>query len=102
MDKHILNKIEILKQKYEFEGFIILGVFGSYARGEETPESDIDILYELTDKFYAKYPGWEAVSVIENIRKDFEISLEKSIDFADKNALKDVGKKYILPEVQHV
>jgi hypothetical protein len=102
MNKQILNKIEQLKQKYEPEGFIILGVFGSYARGEQTPESDIDILYKLDEKFYAKYPGWEAVSVIENIRKDFEIVLGKKIDFADKNALKDVGKKYILPEVQHV
>jgi hypothetical protein len=102
MDKIFLNRIELLKQKYSHDGFIILGVFGSYARGEETPESDIDILYELTEKFYNKYPGWAVVSAIENIRKDFETTLGKNIDFADKNGLKSTGKKYILPEVQYV
>ena len=102
MDNIFLNKIELLKRKYNNEGFIILGVFGSYARGEETPESDIDILYELTEDFFDKYPGWAVVSAIKNIRKDFEATLGKNIDFADRNALKNTGKKYILPEVQYV
>ncbi|MES0491856.1 MAG: nucleotidyltransferase domain-containing protein [Leptospirales bacterium] len=102
MNKIFLDKISLLKQKYNTEGFIILGVFGSYARGEETPTSDIDILYELAEKFYNKYPGWGIISAIENIRKDLETTLGKKIDFADKNALKNTGKKYILPEVQYV
>ncbi|MCK4797384.1 MAG: nucleotidyltransferase domain-containing protein [Spirochaetes bacterium] len=102
MNRNILNKIEKLKAKYKPEGFIILGVFGSYARGEENDESDIDILYELTEEFYQKYPGWNAVSVIEDIRQEFKESLGKKIDFADKNALRIVGKKYILPEVAYV
>ena len=102
MNRNILNKIEKLKAKYKPEGFIIPGVFGSYARGEENDESDIDILYELTEKFYQKYPGWNAVSEIEDIRQEFKESLGKKIDFADKNALRRVGKKYILPEVAYV
>lgn len=102
MDKDLLHKIEKLKQKYKPDGFVILGIFGSYARGEETPESDIDILYEITDAFCEKYPGWKALTAIEDIRKDIESVLEKQIDFADKNALKRVGQKYILPEVMNV
>jgi len=102
MNKAILNKITKLKKKYEPSGFIILGFFGSYARGEETPESDIDILYEMTDKFYRKYPGWDAISAIEDINKDFEHALGKKIDLANKNALNEIGRKYILPEVKYV
>ena len=29
----------------------MLGVFGSVARGDDTPESDIDLLVKLEDKF---------------------------------------------------
>ena len=57
MKKEVLDKIKILKNKYEPDGFIVLGVFGSYARGEENDKSDIDILYEMTGSFYRKYPG---------------------------------------------
>ena len=102
MDKKLIRKIRTLKEKYEPEGFIILGVFGSYARGEETDTSDIDILYEMTDVFYSKYQGWDIFPVIEDIEKELKTALGKNIDLADKNALRKTGKKYILPEVVHV
>jgi len=38
--EEILQKPKELKPKYEAEGFEILGLFGSYARGEETESSD--------------------------------------------------------------
>ena len=37
------DHLPTLKAKYPL---ISLGVFGSYSRGEETPESDLDIVYE--------------------------------------------------------
>jgi predicted nucleotidyltransferase len=39
------HKQEIL-QKY---GVKIIGIFGSYARGEQTKESDVDILVDIED-----------------------------------------------------
>ncbi|MFA6101201.1 MAG: nucleotidyltransferase domain-containing protein [Victivallaceae bacterium] len=102
MNKTILNKIAKLKKKYEPRGFIVLGFFGSYARGEETPESDIDILYEMTDKFYQKHPGWNVFPVLDEIEKDFAKSLGRNVDMANKNALNEIGRKYILPEVKYV
>lgn len=102
MNKEIFYKIKQLKNKYESEGFIILGVFGSYARGEETVESDLDILYELTEKFYNNYPGWSVFPEIEKINNDLQRILGVKIDLADRSALRRVGEKYILPEVQYV
>jgi len=32
-----------------------LGLFGSYARGEATPESDLDFVVELADKSFDTY-----------------------------------------------
>lgn len=37
------NNLPSLKAKYPL---LSLGVFGSYSRGEETPNSDLDVLYE--------------------------------------------------------
>ena len=69
MNSEIVSRIKKIKKKYSSRGFIILGIFGSYARNEETPESDIDILYEMTQKFYDKYPGWDVFPIIEEIEK---------------------------------
>ena len=71
MKKEVLDKIKILKNKYEPDGFIVLGIFGSYARGEENEKSDIDILYEMTGSFYRKYPGWDIFPIIDEIEKEF-------------------------------
>jgi len=40
----LLEHKEEIRQKY---GIIILGIFGSYARGEQKETSDIDIIVEL-------------------------------------------------------
>lgn len=102
MKPEILDKIQQIKRKYESEGFIVLGVFGSYARGEETSESDVDILYDLTEHFYATYRGLEAYGEIEKIRQEFIRELSKSVDLAGIRSLNEIGKKYILPEVMYV
>ncbi len=102
MNMDIIDKIKRIKLKYESEGFIILGIFGSYARGDETEESDIDILFEMTDEFYGKHSGWNVFPVIDVIEKEFEEKLGKHIDLVNKNALNKIGKKYILPEVLYV
>jgi predicted nucleotidyltransferase len=47
------NNLPKLKAKYPL---LSLGVFGSYSRGEETPNSDLDVLYEaLPDTFLDLY-----------------------------------------------
>lgn len=45
--REILEKISQLLKK---EGAIKIAVFGSYARGEEKPESDIDILVNFSGR----------------------------------------------------
>jgi len=102
MKKKYKNAIEALKKRYAAEGFIILGIFGSFARGDETENSDIDILYEMTELFLGKYPAWDAYARIEDIKAEIEAALGRKVDLADKNALREVGKKYILPEVVYV
>jgi len=102
MNKTVYDKIKSLKSKYEPEGFIVIGIFGSYVRNEETDKSDIDILYEINDKFLKKYVGWDSFLRLDEIKSEISKVVNHKIDMADKNALNKVAKKYIIPEVVNV
>jgi len=67
-----------------------IGFFGSYARGEQTPNSDLDILVEFDRPI-----GWEVVDFIEYL----EEVLHKGVDLVTVRALKPQLKDKILDEV---
>jgi predicted nucleotidyltransferase len=102
MKQELFFQIEQEKSIYESEGFIILGIFGSYSRSEENLNSDIDILYELSDKFQSNHTGWDLYARIEEIRQEMEKRLGLHVDLANKNALDKIGQYFILPEVVYV
>jgi len=102
MNSEVINKIKEIKKEYEKEGFIILGIFGSCAREEETTENDIDILYETTEEFQKKFKGMAYFGKIYDIKENLGKILGKEVDIADKEALNPIGRKYILPEVIYV
>ena len=70
-----------------------IGVFGSYALGQETEASDIDLLVE----FYEPV-GWEFIDLKEYL----ENALEKQVDLVTVKALKPQMKKTILEQVIYV
>ena len=102
MDKKMLNAIMEVKRKYEGEGFIILGVFGSFARGEDDKGSDVDILFSCSEDSFVKYPGLRFFALYERVKNDLEHALNRKVELADRNGLSEIGKKYILPEVVYV
>lgn len=94
-NEEIIKKLRANKEElYKRYNIKSMGIFGSYARGEETPESDIDILveYEITP------------SLFELI--DLEIKLEeymnKKIDLVEKYSIKKGLENYILNEVVYL
>ena len=65
-----------LRRRY---GVRVVGIFGSYARGEAGPGSDVDLLVELE-----RPVGWEIVDV-----KDYlESLLELPVDLVTRGALR--------------
>lgn len=62
-------------------------LFGSYARGEETPESDIDLLVEYSKPL--------SLFGIAGIQIDLEDKLDKKVDLVEKGCLKPKIKPYV-------
>ena len=75
-------------------GVLSIGLFGSYARGDNSVESDIDIAVELkkenkADNFFA-------------LLHFLEDNLKKKIDLGIESSLKKPIKKYIDKEIIYV
>lgn len=80
-----------LRERYNVS---YIGVFGSYVRGEQTQESDLDVLVE-----FSKTPTIFKFVNLENYLSD---SLRIKVDLVMKSALKPNIGKYILDEVEAV
>jgi uncharacterized protein len=78
---------------YEKYGVTAVGVFGSYVRGEQGPDSDVDILIELTD------PPRISLMGLVNLQNYLSDLLGMKVDVAiKKNLKKRIGRR-ILQEV---
>lgn len=80
------NNLDIYKDKYNVQK---LGIFGSYARGEQTENSDIDILV-----FYNGTPDHR------HFRFNFE--LNEQVDLATLNSLRENTKRNALKDVIYI
>lgn len=80
-----------LKQDYPIHK---IGIFGSFARGDETSTSDVDVLVEF----------FEPVDIFSfiGLKQRLEALLEREVDLVTVNALKPQLKERILNEVVYV
>ncbi|MBA7505526.1 hypothetical protein ES706_04194 [subsurface metagenome] len=95
------NKEEIIKKIKENLPFLkeifnvkIIGLFGSYVRGEQREESDVDILVD-----FLKPIGFFKFIELENYLIE---KLEIKVDLIPIDSLKSLIKPYILKEVIYV
>ncbi len=82
----------ILLEKYKW--LSELGIFGSYVRGEQNEESDVDVLVDYTEA-----PDLIELIDLENYLSD---NLGMKVDVVTKNGLKPRLKERILSEVVYV
>ncbi|RKZ25663.1 nucleotidyltransferase [bacterium] len=87
---------DILPEIREKYGVKKIGVFGSYVKGEETPESDLDILIEFEE--HAR------ISLIDFVELEQYLSeiLGIKVDLVEKTALKPRIGRRILEEVVYI
>lgn len=89
--EHILRNLKpMLSEKYEVER---IGYFGSYARGEQTKDSDIDILVE-----FRRPLGWAFFDLQELLEQKFQ----QKVDLVSIKALKEQLRDEILRQTRYV
>ncbi len=91
-------KETLLKNKHKLQesGITEIGIFGSYVRGEETPNSDVDILIEL--KRPAKLDLFDLITIEQDLAEE----LNTPVDLVLKSSLKPIIDQSVLSEVQYL
>jgi hypothetical protein len=85
------KQFPVLREKYHVK---TMGIFGSFARGEENAKSDVDIVVEFTSPM-----GFFDFIRLE---KTLSESLGRQVDLVTKSALKPAIKADVLKEVIYV
>ena len=80
-----------IKSKYDIKE---IGIFGSYVKGEQDADSDVDILVD-----FFKSTTLFKFAELENLLSD---TLGKKVDLVMKKALKPRIGKHILDEVVYI
>ncbi len=91
----ILNFLKEHKQELDNKfGLKKIGLFGSYARGEQREDSDIDLAVEIeSDNAFRSFFG---------LKHYLEKNLHTKIDLGIESALKPIAKKHILKDIIYV
>ena len=87
----IQKKISPIFRQY---GIRRAALFGSVARGEDNPQSDVDILIEL-----GKPMG---MLVYGRFIREIEESLDRRVDLVTEKSLNKFIKPYIIPELKTI
>ncbi len=94
VEVYIQKLHEMLPELRERYHVSYLGVFGSYIREEQKPESDLDVLVE-----FSKTP---TIFKFVNLENYLSEALGVKVDLVMKDALKPNIGKHILDEVEAV
>jgi len=90
----VINTLQVIKPYLQEEyGVKSMGLFGSYADGTYTDQSDVDILVE-----FERPVGWRFFM----LEKFLETTLRRKIDLVTGSALKEQMKPFILSQIHYI
>jgi len=90
IEQILRNLKPVLSDKFEVER---IGYFGSFARGDQNADSDIDILVE-----FRRPLGWAFFDLQELLEKE----LQRKVDLVSSKALKEYLREEILRQTRYV
>ena len=94
-NQEIIKTLKELKEelfkKYNIKS---MGIFGSYARGDEKPDSDVDVLVE--------YNNIPTLFELCNLEINLEGYLKRRVDLVEKYSIKKGLEDHILNEVVYL
>ncbi len=91
----ILGALAEHRERIRSLGVRRIGIFGSFARGEEREESDIDILIEFEE-------GGRSFDTYMDLKFFLEDLFGRRVDLVDRDAIKPALAPHILRSVRYV
>jgi len=91
--RYLSENKQSISQKYHLKK---LGVFGSYARNEQTPASDLDLLVEFEDNT----PNLSSVK--DFLRKEMQSVFHIPVDICREKYIKPMFRQQILNDAVYV
>jgi predicted nucleotidyltransferase len=85
----ILRAIDANRARLSALGVVELALFGSHARGDAGPQSDVDFLVEFTEKSFDRYM---------DLKEFLQELLGRNVDLVLKSAIKPRLRERILSE----
>jgi predicted nucleotidyltransferase len=89
----LLTRLRELKPWLEEQGIVNLRLFGSYARDEAGPDSDVDLLVDI-----AKPMGWEFFGIESELTE----RLGTRVEMGTERSMHPLLRQRILPEALNV
>ena len=83
--KEIINFLRHYNETHKADGFEIISLFGSYARGTEDLFSDIDLTYKIDHTVFHKDDAFAKLNAIAQIKNELERTLHKKVDLIPIN-----------------
>jgi predicted nucleotidyltransferase len=97
----ILNVLKNNKELLKRHHVLKLGLFGSYARGEQKRNSDIDILVEFDEKsFGVNYKGY--FDTVTSLSTELSSLLRQNVDLVTIDMLSPHIASDVLKEVRYI
>ena len=89
----VLNELRRLEPELAQRNVARIGVFGSVARGDSTPDSDLDVLVQMTDE--------GDLFDLVGVKNLLEQNLGRSVDVVPIGGLKQDVRDAVLREVRY-
>ncbi|MBS9522948.1 nucleotidyltransferase family protein [Litoribacter alkaliphilus] len=90
IEKILKQSKQGLSQRYPIKS---IAIFGSYARNEQSPDSDLDLLVEINGKIGSKFI---------DLADEIEQLIGMKVDLVSKNGIKEKYLKAIKDELIYV
>lgn len=87
--QEVLTRLREHRRELHSLGAVHLAIFGSVARGEATPTSDLDVLVDLDERTFDRYM---------NLKHYLEDLFETRVDLVLRDRLKPALREQILAE----
>ena len=96
LTSQIISYLSSNKERYKRDFHLTkIGLFGSYARGEQTDKSDIDLIVEFEEETENLY------LLKQTLKREIQSQFQLPVDICREKYIKPVFKKQILSEVRY-